>query len=99
MIIQIGSSKLYIEDSKMEKYLTDLYNAPTKLLDFKKLGEGFHNAGFLLRFMAGKEEKRLVMRIVRGDTGWGHDYLGDRAAVLLLQHHLFNTAPEKTCCR
>jgi len=65
----------------------------------KKLGEGFHNAGFLLSFRVGRKRQNLVMRIVRGDTGWGHDYLGDRAAVLLLQHRLFNTAPEGTCCK
>lgn len=99
MIIHVGSSRLYFENSEMEKYLSGLYNVPVKLMDYRKLGEGFHNAGFLLRFMAGEDEKRLVMRVVRGDTGWGHDYLGDRAAVLLLQHRLFNTAPEKTCCR
>jgi hypothetical protein len=99
LFLQVGSSRLYIDNSKMEKYLADLYDAPTKLIDLRKLGEGFHNAGFLLRFKVGEEEKHLVMRIVRGDTGWGHDYLSDHAAVLLLQHHLFNTAPEKTCCR
>lgn len=97
--VHVGSSRLYVDDAKLEQYLASLYNAPAKLLDFKKIGEGFHNAGFLLTFRAGKDEKRLVMRIVRGDTGWGHDYLGDRAALLLLQHHLFNSAPKGTCCR
>lgn len=95
----MGSSKLRVNDSKMEGYLESLYDAPVRLLSSKKIGEGFHNAGFLLRFIVDEEEKRLVMRVVRGDTGWGHDYLGDRAAVLLLQHNLFNSAPEKTCCR
>ncbi len=99
MIIDVGSSRLRVDDSKMEKYLSGLYRQPVSLLDFRKLGEGFHNAGFLLRFTAGTDEKRLVMRVVRGDTGWSHDYLGDRAAVLLLQHCLFNTAPKGTCCR
>ncbi len=99
MIINVGSLRLRVNDSEMKKYLSRLYNVSVRLLDFRKLGEGFHNAGFLLKFLAGVEEKRLVMRVVRGDTGWGHDYLGDRASVLLLQHHLFNAAPKGTCCR
>jgi len=83
----------------MERYLAGLFNSPTELVDLRKLGEGFHNAGFLLVVTVAGAERRLVMRIVRGDTGWGHDYLGDRCAVLLLQHKLFNTAPKESCCR
>ena len=98
-MISVGTSKLFIDDLKLEGYLKGLYQEPVRLLGLDKLGEGFHNAGFLLKFLAGGEEKRLVMRVVRGDTGWGHDYLGDRASVLLLQHHLFNAAPKGTCCR
>jgi len=82
----------------MERYLAGLFNSPTELVDLRKLGEGFHNAGFLLVVRVAGAERRLVMRIVRGDTGWGHDYLGDRCAVLLLQHKLFNTAPKESCC-
>ena len=82
----------------MERYLAGLFNSPTELVDLRKLGEGFHNAGFLLVVTVAGAERRLVMRIVRGDTGWGHDYLGDRCAVLLLQHKLFNTAPKESCC-
>jgi len=99
LIINIGSSRVLIDDSKMESYLSGLYDEPVKLMFFKKIGEGFHNAGFLLRFSTGEKIRRLVMRVMRGDTGWGHDYLGDRAGVLLLQHRLFNSAPKKTCCR
>lgn len=97
-MINVGTLKLFIEDLKLEGYLKGLYHGPVRLLGLEKLGEGFHNAGFLLKFLVRGKEKRLVMRIVRGDTGWGHDYLGDRASVLLLQHHLFNAAPKGTCC-
>jgi len=97
-MIKVGTLKLFIDDLKLEGYLKGLYHEPVRLLGLEKLGEGFHNAGFLLKFLAGEEEKRLVMRVVRGDTGWAHDYLGDRASVLLLQHHLFNAAPKGTCC-
>ena len=97
--ITVGSLQLDVNQQSMEKYLTDFFNSPTELIGLRKLGEGFHNAGFLVIVRVGGKERRLVMRIVRSDTGWGHDYLGDRCAVLLLQHRLFNTCPEGTCCR
>jgi len=95
MILTVGSMRLEVDETELEAYLSRLYGKPVTLLRTEKLGEGFHNAGFRLSFRAGGVEKRLVMRIVRGDTGWGHDYLSDRAAVLLLQHRLFNAAPRQ----
>jgi len=97
--IAVGNLQLDVNQQFMEKYLTDLFNSHTELIGLRKLGEGFHNAGFLVTVKVEGAERRLVMRIVRSDTGWGHDYLGDRCAVLLLQHRLFNTAPEGSCCR
>jgi len=97
--ISVGNLQLDVNQQSMEEYLTKLFNSQTRLIGLRKLGEGFHNAGFLVIVEVGGTERRIVMRIVRGDTGWGHDYLGDRCAVLLLQHRLFNTCPEGTCCR
>ena len=101
MILTVGSVSVKVDEARFEGYLSKLYGGSAKLLEIKKLGEGFHNAGFLVTFKVGDENrvKRLVMRVVRGDTGWGHDYLGDRASVLLLQHRLYNSAPAGTCCR
>ncbi len=96
MILTVGSSRLEVDDVELEAYLSRLYGKPVRLLKTEKLGEGFHNAGFRLSLQVGDVEKRIVMRVVRGDTGWGHDYLGDRAAVLILQHRLFNAAPRGT---
>jgi len=101
LILTVGSARVKVDEARFEGYLSKLYGGSAKLLEIKKLGEGFHNAGFLVTFKVGDENrvKRLVMRVVRGDTGWGHDYLGDRASVLLLQHRLYNSAPAGTCCR
>jgi len=101
LILTVGSVSVKLDEARFEGYLSKLYGGSAKLLEIKKLGEGFHNAGFLVTFKVGDENrvKRLVMRVVRGDTGWGHDYLGDRASVLLLQHRLYNSAPAGTCCR
>jgi hypothetical protein len=97
--LQVGTKNFSLKEKQLDDYLSKLSGKKAHVVSLKKLGEGFHNAGFLLTFKVGGKEQRWVMRIVRGDTGWGHDYLGDRAAVLLLQHQLFNTAPKGTCCK
>jgi len=97
--LQVGPKSFTLKEKELENYLSHRFKKQTRVVSLSKLGEGFHNAGFLLSFKVEGKERRWVMRIVRGDTGWGHDYLGDRAAVLLLQHQLFNTAPRGTCCR
>lgn len=97
MDLKVGSYTVMIDEESLEKYLESMFGEKVEILDITKLGEGFHNAGFLLKFEQDSKLKTLVMRIVRGDTGWGHDYLSDRASVLLLQHMLYNSAPENTC--
>lgn len=99
MELRVGSKRFNVNQRKLESYLSGLFRRRVDFISLRKLGEGFHNAGFLLSFKVGTRQRNLVMRIVRADTGWGHDYLGDRAAVLLLQHRLFNTAPKGTCCK
>lgn len=95
--LDVGPLSLKIEDEVLEGYLRRLFGVPLKVLEVRKLGEGFHAAGFLLSLDIDGKRRNLVLRVLRGDTGWGHDYPSDRAAVLLLQHRLFNRAPPKTC--
>jgi len=97
--LQVGSAVYEVKPENMEAYLQGLLRCPVKLVSIEKLGEGFHNAGFLIVFTSGRRTGRIVMRIVRGDTGWGHDYLGDRCGVLLLQHRLMQMAPPGTCSK
>lgn len=97
MKIQVGSASYDMDSRQIESYLQTVLGYPVNLISVEKLGEGFHNAGFLVVFSNGHKTGRVVMRIVRGDTGWGHDYLGDRCAVLLLQHRLIRLAPRGTC--
>jgi hypothetical protein len=95
--ILVGSKSFQIDSKKIEDYLGTLFGTPTKLISIEKIGEGFHNAGFLIRFSISNQIKRIVMRVVRGDIGWGHDYLSDHSSVLLLQHNLMKSAPAGTC--
>jgi len=95
--ILVGSKSFQIDSKEIEDYLGTLFGAPTKLISIEKIGEGFHNAGFLIILSISNQIKRIVMRVVRGDTGWGHDYLSDHSSVLLLQHSLLRSAPVGTC--
>jgi hypothetical protein len=95
--ILVGSKSFQIDSKEIEDYLGTLFGAPTKLISIEKIGEGFHNAGFLIIISISNQIKRIVMRVVRGDTGWGHDYLSDHSSVLLLQHSLLRSAPVGTC--
>jgi len=93
--LRVGEKELHISEDGLSSYLSKIFGEST-IVGVEKLGEGFHNAGFLIKFLCGTVEKRIVMRIVRGDVGWGHDYISDRAAVLLMQHELFRSSP-KAC--
>jgi hypothetical protein len=95
--ILVGSKSFQIDTREIENYFQALFSTPTKLISIEKIGEGFHNAGFLITLSINSQIKRIVMRVVRGDTGWGHDYLSDHCSVLLLQHNLLRTAPAGTC--
>jgi len=97
--LRVGPRTYNLRERELEELLSRRFRKKARIVAFKKLGEGFHNAGFLLAFKIDGKKHRWVLRLVRGDTGWGHDYLGDRAAALLLQHQLFNTAPRGTCCK
>ncbi|MBS7610155.1 phosphotransferase [Candidatus Bathyarchaeota archaeon] len=97
MKLDVGPLSLKVDDEVFEEHLRRLFGVPLKILEIRKLGEGFHAAGFLLSLDINGKRRNLVLRVLRGDIGWGHDYASDRAAVLLLQHRLFNRAPPKTC--
>ncbi|MEM2896210.1 MAG: aminoglycoside phosphotransferase family protein [Candidatus Bathyarchaeia archaeon] len=96
---KVGPTILKLKTKDMESYLAKLFNKPVKIISLERLGEGFHNAVFSILFKKGKKKAELIIRIVRGDTGWGHDYASDRASTLLLQHRLLNMAPKHTARR
>jgi hypothetical protein len=97
--LEVGPTILKLKTKNMENYLTSLFNKPVKIISIKKLGEGFHNAVFSILIKKGKKDAEFIIRVVRGDTGWGHDYVSDRASTLLLQHRLLNIAPKHTARR
>ncbi len=88
--IQIEDFFIDINNNEIEKYLSEIYDTKIKLKNITQLGTGFHAVGCSVDFEKEGEEKKLVMRIVRGDTGWGHDYVSDRAGFLIFSHNATN---------
>jgi thiamine kinase-like enzyme len=93
-MLKVGNKKFEISKTNLENYFSDVYTNSVKLKGLEKIGEGFHNVGFLAILNIRGRPQQVLLRIVRADTGWGHDYLGDRASLLLLQHELLNSAPK-----
>jgi len=92
--LNIGKIIFEIDKSSLENYFSEIFSKSVHLINLKKVGEGFHNVGYLAVFNIDGEIRKILLRIVRGDKGWGHEYLSDRASILLLQHELLNSAPK-----
>jgi len=77
---------------KIHGYLTDKFKS-ADVLEIKELGSGVHGTGYLIKFIADengrKVEKRIVMKGLEG-LNFGHDYPSDRAQVLLLANSTYN---------
>ncbi|OQX21012.1 MAG: hypothetical protein BWK75_04085, partial [Candidatus Altiarchaeales archaeon A3] len=84
-----------ITKEKIQDYLAEKFKSAS-VLEVKELGSGVHGTGHLIRFLADecgrKVEKRLVMKGLEG-LNFGHDYVCDRAQVLLLANSTYNKLP------
>lgn len=93
MNIRVGLKELFIDDESLSSLLSKKFSKHVEILGWEKLGEGFHAVGYRVRLNVDNVEKSIVLRVIRGDTGWGHDYVSDRVASLLLQHNLYKSSP------
>jgi hypothetical protein len=89
-----------LEVEQLEKYLSNLYKTPAKVLQVSPLGtegkcdlKGFgYGSPCLIKFNVEEVTKHLVLETMRSE-GFGHDHFSDRAQVLLWQHSTFNKLP------
>lgn len=93
MELKVGRTKLYVDESSLEEVLSEKLKSEVKVSGWRKLGEGFHAVAYRIELKGEGSLKNVVLRVVRGDTGWGHDYVSDRAATLILQHRLYRSTP------
>lgn len=71
----------------MQKYLEKKFKSKVKILEYKKLGTGWHGTGYSVRFKLKGKENKVVLRTLRPE-GFSHDYFSDRAASFIMQHEL-----------
>lgn len=84
---------MQINKDALKAYLSGVFSSDITVTDIKKLGEGFHAEGFLIktRDKEGKE-KRYILKTLRGQ-GFGHDYPSDRANVVIRSLLDYNLLP------
>lgn len=91
--------KLKVE--RLEKYLSGVYKGNVKVKRAFPLGgeekvkdlKGFgYGVPYVIEFSVNCEPKRVVLETMRPE-GFGHDYVSDRARILLWQHSAFNKLP------
>jgi len=93
MYLRVGSRDLFIDEDSLCSLLSRRFSKPVEFIGLDRLGEGFHAVAYRVVLRVDGVERGVVLRVMRGDTGWGHDYVSDRAASLLLQHNLYRGSP------
>lgn len=80
---------------RVEQYLRTVFRKDLKVRDLSLLGAGWHAETWrIVVEIFGEGEKRLVLKFLKGERGFGHDYPADRAQVLLMAHKDFNKLPK-----
>ncbi|MGB9675815.1 MAG: phosphotransferase [Candidatus Bathyarchaeales archaeon] len=103
MATKKGDYQLIVSENALREYLASLYNADVKICAVWRLGaeksevlkdiKGFgYGVPYVIEFAVNGAVKRVVLETMRSE-GFGHDYLSDRAQVLLWQHSAFNKLP------
>lgn len=82
----------------VKKYLEAKEGVPVKILEYKKLGSGWHGTGYRVKFKIQSSKSKIKIKEVVLRTlmpaNFSHDWLSDRAKVFVLQHELANEIPD-----
>ena len=84
--------KFEIPKLAMAKFLSQREGKKIKILEYLKLGSGWHGTGYRITYKIGTKTKRAVLRTL-SPVSFSHDYPSDRASVFVLQNKLFNLIP------
>ncbi len=88
-----GSLEIRIPEKNMQRYLSEKDGASVKIIEYKKLGTGWHGAGYEIIYRLKGKVKHIILRTQR-PVGFSHEYGADRAKVFLLQHNLSKLVPK-----
>ncbi|MEM2281220.1 MAG: phosphotransferase [Candidatus Bathyarchaeia archaeon] len=99
-----SSMGLSFPEEALRRYLSGLYGEDVEICGVWRLGcervEGVkdlkafgYGVPYVIEFRVGGEVKRVVLETMRPE-GFGHDFVSDRAQILLWQHSAFNRLPQ-----
>jgi hypothetical protein len=75
------------------RYLRSKEKAPVRIIEYKRLGAGWHGAGYEIVYRVKNRTRNIILRTER-PIGFSHEYAADRAKVFLLQHNLSKQIPK-----
>ena len=84
--------KTKIPKDAVEKYLKKRYKK-AKILEYKKLGSGWHGSGYKITARIDNRIKAFILR-TKNNINFSYDYSSDRAASFMLSHQLANRTPK-----
>jgi aminoglycoside phosphotransferase family enzyme len=79
--------EIRIPESIMKDYLEKKERTKIDIIEYRRLGSGWHGTGYKISYLKGGEKKIVILRTLKPE-GFSHDYKADRARVFLLQHEL-----------
>ncbi len=86
-------TSVQISIPRLERYLSSVLRESVKVVGFETLGVGWHAETYRIIAEVRGKRRSFVLKILRGERGFGHDYPSDRASVLLMAHKDFNVLP------
>lgn len=81
-----------IPEKIVKKYIEQKLNRKISIIEYKRLGTGWHGTGYKIGFRSNGKKQTIVLRTKRPE-GFSHDYAADRAASFLIQHSLASKLP------
>ncbi len=76
----------------IKKYLKEKFRT-VKLIEYKKLGKGWHGSSYEVTFKNKNKLHTLILRI-KNKLDFSHDYKSDRASSFILCHQMANNIPK-----
>jgi len=93
----MSGSKIKIPKAVVQKYLNAKEGKGVRILEYKRLGSGWHGSGYVVKFKIqkskGKSQVREVVLRTLMPENFSHDFISDRAKVFILQNEMSKAIP------
>lgn len=78
-------AEIKVPKDVMQNYLSSIIKKPVNIINYERLGSGWHGTGYRIVYRLDGEENTVILRTLRPD-GFSHEYPADRARVFVHQH-------------